>query len=187
MAAAGRLLLVMQRVAPPQPSLDDSTTPILVCGVLSGLAGAVVGMVPLGLFFLLRGDGLTWPARLVAAALMGRDAFEHENALGATLLGVLVTLVAASLAGTLFTWLRRREPRFRLLIAEGVGFGLVLFGVLWLTLPYLNPPMYAQMPWLALSSAFALFGATLALELPLRVGSLSLDPDEVRRSLSEGA
>lgn len=175
----------MQRAA-PHP-LDDSTTPVLVCGVLSGLAGAVVGMVPLGLYFLIRGDGLTWPARLVAAALMGHDALERDNAMGATLLGVLLTLMVAAAAGILFTWLRRREPRFRLLIAEGAGFGLVLFGAMWLTLPYLNPVMHARMPWFALAASYALFGATLALELPLRVGSISLDPDEVRRSLSEGA
>lgn len=141
-------------------------------------------MVPLGLFSLVRGDGVTMPARLVAASLMGAEALERENAMAATLLGVLITIVAAAAAGALFTWLRRREGRFRLLIAEGIGFSLVLFGALWLTLPYVNPIMYARMPWPALAVAYAIFGAALALELPLRAGSL--DPEDVRQSLSEG-
>jgi hypothetical protein len=169
-----------------QHPLDDTTTPVLVCGVLAGLAGAVAGMVPLGLFFLIRGDGVTMPARLVAASLMGRDALERDNTMAATLLGLLITIIAASAAGALFTFLRRREARFRLLIAEGVGFGLVLFGALWLTLPYLNPVMFTQMPWVALAISYAIFGATLASELPLRVGSVAElnDPESVRRSLS---
>jgi hypothetical protein len=166
--------------------LDDTTTPVLVCGTLAGLAGAVAGMMPIAFISLVRGEGLTMPAKLVAAALMGRDALESDNAMAAVLIGLLITVVAASAAGALFTWLRRREPRFRLLIAEGVGFGLVLFGALWIALPYLNPTMHAHTPWYALALSYTVFGAALALQLPLRVGSTDMDVESVRKSLSEG-
>jgi hypothetical protein len=151
--------------------LDDAATPVIVCGILAGLAGAVVGMIPTALVALIRGDGITMPAKLVAAGLMGPDALELDNGSGATLLGALMTFILAASAGALFAWLRRRETRLRLLMAEGVGFGLVLFGVTRFTLRYLNPTMYEHQSMIALAIAYALFGAALALELPLRVGS----------------
>lgn len=166
--------------------LDDTATPVLVCGVLAGLGGAVVALTPLGLVSLVRGEGLLTPAKLVAAALMGRSALEQDNSMAATMIGLLITLVTAAAAGALFAFLRRREPRFRLLVAEGVGFGLVLFGALWSALPYINPVMHAHTPWIALAVSYALFGGTLAAELPLRIGSTDLDVDHVRKSLSAG-
>lgn len=165
--------------------LDDTTTPVLVCGVLAGLAGATAGMLTSGVISLVRGEGLVTPAKLVAGSLMGREALESDNAMAATLIGLLLTVIAASAGGALFAWMRRREPRFRLLIAEGIGFGLVLFGAVWIALPHINPVMHAHTPWAALAIAYAVYGAALALELPLRVGSISLPVEEVRRSLSD--
>jgi len=162
--------------------LDDAATPVIVCGVLAGFAGAALGMLPAAVASLIRGDGLTMPAKLVAAFLMGSDALDKDSGLAATLLGGLLTTVFAGSAGALFTWLRRRESRFRLLVAEGVGFGLVLFGVLWATVPHLNPTMHRNASMIPLAIAYALYGATLALELPLRVGSI--DPDVARESLA---
>jgi hypothetical protein len=173
----------MQRAERSQ--LDDTTTPVIVCGVLAGLAGAVAAMVPTSLASLIHGDGVTMPSRLAAASLMGPDALDRENGLAATLLGVLITTVLAAAAGALFTWMRRREPRFRLLIAEGIGFGLVLFGVTWATAPNLNPTMHHSQSPIILGIAYALFGATLALELPLRVGSI--DTATARASLADTA
>lgn len=175
-----RDVAIMQRAT--NSPLDDPTTPVIVCGVLAGVAGGIVGMVPASIASLVRGEGLMMPAKLVAAGLMGRDALERNNGAAATLLGVLIAMVLAGSAGALFTWLRRREPRFRLLIAEGVGFGLVLFGVTWATLPYVNPTMYQHQSMLGLGLAFAAFGAALALQLPLRVGSI--DPAEARASIA---
>lgn len=166
--------------------LDDTTTPVLVCGVLAGLGGAVAAMAPVGVVSLARGEGLLTPAKLVAAALMGRSALEQDNSMAATMIGLLITFIAAAAAGALFSFLRRREPRFRLLVAEGVGFGLVLFGALWIALPYINPVMHAHTPWAALAVSYALFGASLAAELPLRIGSTDLNVDNVRKSLSAG-
>jgi len=164
---------------------DDAATPVIVCGALAGLAGAVVGMIPTSIAALIRGDGVTMPAKLVAATLMGLDALDKENGLAATLLGVLLTTMLAACAGALFAWLRRREPRFRLLIAEGVGFALVLFGVVWAIVPYLNPTMHKHQSLVALAISYALYGAVLALELPLRVGST--DPAEARASIAEAS
>lgn len=165
---------------------DDTTTPVVVCGVLAGLAGGVLGMIPSALVALVRGEGPSYPSKLVAAALMGRDALANENALGASMLGVLVTVVAASAAGAAFTWMRRREARFKLLVAEGIGFGLVLFGVLWAALPLLDPTMAARQSMVALAISYAVFGAALSLQLPLRIGSLDVtDPERVRASLDE--
>lgn len=173
----------MQRVeAHP---LDDTSTPLLACGALSGLAGGAAAMLPTALYSWARGDGATTPAKLVAATLMGRDALDHDNALAATMIGLLITLVAAAGAGSLFTWLRRREARIRLLVLEGIGFAWVLLGALWIALPYVNPLMFAAASWPAMVVSFAIFGAMLALEILLRVGSL--DPDEIRRGVGDGA
>lgn len=171
----------MQRA--PNASFDDTTTPVIVCGVLAGLAGAVVGMIPASLVSLIRGDGLTMPARLVAALLMGHDALDRENVLAAALLGMLITTILAGLAGVAFAWLRRGETRFRLLAAEGAGFALVLFGVVWVALPYINPMMYRNQSPIVLAIAYAMFGATLALELPLRAGTI--DAKEAREVLGQ--
>ena len=173
----------MQRVeAHP---LDDTSTPLLVCGALSGLAGGAAAMIPTALFSWVRGHGATTPAKLVAATLMGRDALDRDNGLAATMIGVLITLVAAAGAGALFTWLRRRESRVRLLVLEGIGFAWVLLGGLWIALPHVNPLMYAAASWPAMVLSFAVFGAVLALELLLRVGTF--DQDEIRRGLGDGA
>lgn len=160
---------------------DDTTTPVLVCGVLAGLTGGVLAMVPPAVAALVRGDGLGYPNRLVASTLMGSDAFAGDNAFAATMLGVLFTLIAAGIAGALFAWLRRREVRVRLLIAEGLGFGLVSLGVVRIGLPALaGGSTYVSV------LSFLLFGACLALELPLRVGSWEVgDAARVRESLDE--
>jgi hypothetical protein len=138
-------------------------------------------MIPAALTSLFRGNGLTRPVRLVAMLLMGEDALDRENVIAATMLGALISSVLAALAGVLFVWLRRGETRFRLLVAEGVGFGLVLFGFVRVTLPYVHPTMVREQSTIALAIAYALFGATLAIELPLRVGSV--DPEEAREIL----
>ncbi|MBI2392920.1 MAG: hypothetical protein HYV09_25265 [Deltaproteobacteria bacterium] len=165
---------------------DDTTTPVVVCGVLAGLAGGVLGMIPSALVALARGEGLGYPSKLVAASLMGREALANGNALGASMLGALMTVVASSAAGAAFTWLRRREARFKLLVAEGIGFGLVLFGLLWAALPLLDATMAERPSMAALAVSYALFGASLSLQLPLRIGSFDVtDADRVRASLDE--
>jgi hypothetical protein len=164
---------------------DDATTPILVSGVLAGSCGGLAGMSVTSLAALIAGHGPLYPAKLVAAALMGSDALDRANALPAAFLGTLVTLVAASAAGVLFAWLRRREWRFRVLVLEGVGFGLVVFAALRFTLPYLDPLMAARQPMIPLAIAYALFGAALSMELPLRIGSLRFDDAMARESLAE--
>jgi hypothetical protein len=165
------------------PLEDDATTPVLVSGVLAGLAGGVVGLSITAISALFRGVGLTTPARLVAASLMGREALDRDNAMPALLLGALLTLVGAAAFGALFAWIRRRELRTRLLAVEGVGFGLVLFAAVHLVLPYIDPTMAMLQPRIPLAIAYALFGLCLALEAPLRVGTLR--PDEaVRASLA---
>lgn len=168
------------------PSDDDTTIPVLVCGVLAGLVGGVVGMAPTAVASLVAGEGLGFPNKLVASALMGSDAFVRENSVAATMLGALLTLIVAAVAGAVFAWLRRGEWRVRLLIAEGIGFGLVAFGAVRIALPYVDPALTARGSTVASVLAFALFGASLALELPLRVGSLEVsDPVRVRESLDE--
>ncbi len=153
---------------------EDDDTPVLVSGLLAGIAGGSVGITVTGAFALFSGDPLA-PMKLVAAALMGPASLQSENALPATLLGGLLTVLLAALLGVLFTWLRRRERRMHLLVAEGIGFGLVVYGASYIVMPYLNGTMYAHQPQLPLALAHALFGAALSLELPLRVGP----PDEV--------
>jgi hypothetical protein len=121
---------------------------------------------------------------------MGADAFVDDNALGATMLGALLTSMAAALGGALFAWLRRKETRMWLLVAEGIGFGLVALGALRIALPYLDPAVLTRgstrgstVAWVL---GYVLFGACLSLELPLRVGSLDVsDPRRVRESLDQ--
>ncbi|MGZ5969272.1 MAG: hypothetical protein ACXWP4_16475, partial [Polyangiales bacterium] len=141
--------------------------------------GGVVGMSVTAFAALFRGDGPTMPTRLVAASLMGREALDRENVLPALLLGGLLTLVASAALGALFARIRRRELRTKLLAIEGVGFGLVMFAVVHLVLPLLDPTMAMLQPRIPLAIAYAIFGACLSLEAPLRVGSVR--PDAVVR------
>lgn len=161
------------------PLEDDATTPVLVSGILAGLAGGVVGLAVTAASALFRGVGATVPARLVAASLMGREALDRDNAMPALLLGSLLTLVGAAALGALFAWIRRRELRTKLLAIEGVGFGLVIFAAVHLVLPFLDPTMAAMQPRIPMAIAYALFGACLSLEAPLRTGAIR--PDEVVR------
>lgn len=159
---------------------DDAFTPVLVSGILAGLSGGVAGMFMTSLAALLRGDGLGRPVRLVAAGLMGRDALDRDNAIPAAILGVLLTLVAAAALGVLFGWLRRKELRTHLLMAEGIGFGLVIFAAVHLVLPYVDPTMAQMQPRVPMAIGYAVFGLCLALIAPLRTGRLR--PDEVVRA-----
>jgi len=172
-----------QGIVPPD---DDATTLVLVCGVLAGLTGGLLAMGPTAVAALIGGKGLGFPNKLVASALMGSDAFARENAVAATMLGALLTLTAAAGAGALFAFLRRRETRIRLLVAEGLGFSLVAFGAMRIALPYVDPALVGRGSTVASILAFLLFGACLALELPLRVGSFDVgDPARVRESLDQ--
>ena len=60
---------------------------------------------------------------------------------------------------------------------------IVIFAAVHLVLPYPDPTMSAMQPRVPLAIAYALFGACLSLEAPLRTGTLR--PDEaVRASLA---
>lgn len=165
------------------PAIDDAVAPVLATGVLAGLGGGLAGTLVTSIAAIGYGRSMLHPIRLVSASIMGDDALARANAMPATLLGLLIIMIAASGVSVLFAWFRRHNYRLRLLTLEGMGFGLVLFGVVRLSMPYLDPMMAANQPWPPLLIAYLVFGACLAAQLPLRVGKITTDVNEVRASL----
>ncbi|GAC1575195.1 MAG: hypothetical protein NVS3B20_06890 [Polyangiales bacterium] len=168
---------------PTAGAIDDALTPVLATGILAGIGGGILGFFVAGVGALAYGHGFLEPPRLVAASLMGSEALMRNNETPAALLGLLIILVGAGILGVFFTWMRRREYRLRWLLLEGVGFALVMFTLLHLLLPYVDPTMAKHQPWPPLLLSFIVFGASLTAQLPLRVGKMTGDVDVVRASL----
>lgn len=151
---------------------------VLLPGAVTGSFGALLMLaVALPLSALTTGDA--WYAARLAGGVFFRE--EPEGA-WAVVLGLLVHLTTASGVATLFALLLPRGGTATAALMLGLLMGLMLQAVMPpLIVPFASPPLAREAPDSALFLLHLVFGASLAIIVPLRrlLGSVDL----MRRSV----
>lgn len=132
-----------------------------VAGAVGGVVAALVMATLATMIGAARGSDLAAPARLVAATFVGEEA----DPAAATFLGVGTHIVVGALVGALFGALTRSIASTGLLLAAGTAYGLLVFVLSYLVVPWIDPPLLANIEVGWFFAYHLAFGLTLGLTL----------------------
>ncbi|MDQ4075956.1 MAG: hypothetical protein M3220_06885 [Chloroflexota bacterium] len=119
------------------------TRAILRHGLVAGLLSGMLFSVAASAAAILRGQSWMAPLRLVAAVVLGEEAFQDTYPLTPLFLwGMLLHLLYTVLTGILFAWWVATQPRLRTSGAATFGVALLYTLILWLSGFCLLAPLF---------------------------------------------